>query len=480
MDEIGADKSSGSGVYRAPPAGDEESDPLPEGSNEVNPAIKSSKDTGDKQKAAQKESGMSIAKAVKASEDSSDGDDPLSKAGKAARKGLGSLLGSIFGSGSSTREYDESDIAKSTYSSKPTSGEGKTSEPARGTDSSEISSHKAPPADSNRLDSSSTGIEQVVDAVLPGGSVDSTVEDQSETAAGSSSQNAAIESVIASTDADSEGSPLPESTSTSESSEKSEENAPKASEVSETAESSEDGKRDEKTGEGREWEPPEIYAHKDQSGKIVIVDKNGKPIDSPPWVYEDGDSGKIKVWYPGMDKSQAFSIEMYIPDDEGVYVPGEHTGEEGTRSAYEWEPPEIYAYKDQDGKITFVDKNGKPVDSPPWAYEDGETGVIKAWYPGLSKSEAFKVEMYIPGKDGVYIAHEHAEEETRETEKWQPPEMYAHLDQGGKVTLVDKNGKPVENPPWILKGKDPGEYLAWYPGMPKEQAFKVKLYSPAG
>ena len=52
-----------------------------------------------------------------------------------------------------------------------------------------------------------------------------------------------------------------------------------------------------------------------------------------------------------------------------------------------WEPPEMYVYQNKDGTIEFVDKNGKPIDSPPMYKVNSKDNTIQAWYQGIKKAK---------------------------------------------------------------------------------------------
>ena len=64
-------------------------------------------------------------------------------------------------------------------------------------------------------------------------------------------------------------------------------------------------------------------------------------------------------------------------------------------------------------------------------------------------------------------------------EYWEPPEVYVHVDSNGKVTVVDKNGNPIDAPPVVqavVDEKGATNYVAQYPGMGPNAGFAVTTY----
>jgi hypothetical protein len=194
----------------------------------------------------------------------------------------------------------------------------------------------------------------------------------------------------------------------------------------------------------------DLYIHEDQDGKLTVVDKNGKPIDSPPMIVESEVSGsEHPVKYLVYPNTKA-------PFDET----GKPTGEKlNVAQEYNAEIKDMYIHEGTDGKLTVVDKNGKPVDSPPKIVEyysnEGETAVKYLAYPG-SKAPFDETGKPMPG-----VKLNPAQEYSAEIKG-----MYIHEGPDGKVTVVDKNGKPVESPPIVME-HDPNndgqtvKYLAY-------------------
>ena len=195
----------------------------------------------------------------------------------------------------------------------------------------------------------------------------------------------------------------------------------------------------------------DMYVHEGSDGKLTVVDKDGKPVDSPPMIIEHnlGEGGPAVKYlaYPGTK----------LPFDEK----GSPTGEElNPLKYYIADIIDMYIHEGSDGKLTVVDKNGKPVDSPPMIVEhnlgEGGPAVKYLAYPGTKLP--FDEKGSPTGEKLNPLKYYSASID----------DMYIHEGADGKVTVVDKNGKPVESPPMVME-YDPNndgqtvKYLA-YPG----------------
>ena len=101
--------------------------------------------------------------------------------------------------------------------------------------------------------------------------------------------------------------------------------------------------------------------------------------------------------------------------------------------------PEWYLHEDENGNITVVDENGKPVDSPPnIIYFNGKYYAV---YPG----DDFPVK-----EDGSVTDSGKLAEFEIESYKSSAKGLYLHEDKDGNVTVVDENGKPVDSPPNVI------------------------------
>jgi hypothetical protein len=159
------------------------------------------------------------------------------------------------------------------------------------------------------------------------------------------------------------------------------------------------------------WTPPEIYVYVGTDGKLIVVDANGKPVESPPVVSKVTDSDGKQIY---------ITIDM-------------ETGEKVVFQTYQPSLENLYIYTGTDGKSIVVDASGKPVESPPVIsnYIDSEG---KQTYITLNTETGEKVELqtYHPSLENLYL--------------------YPGAD--GKLIVVDANGKPVESPPMVSKVTD--------------------------
>ncbi len=197
----------------------------------------------------------------------------------------------------------------------------------------------------------------------------------------------------------------------------------------------------------------DLYIHEDTDGTLTVVDKNGKPVDSPP---------KIVEYYPNNSehpvKYLAYPGTKPPFDEKGKPLPGANLN---PAQEFNAEIKDLYIHEDTDGTLTVVDKNGKPVDSPPKIVEyypnNSEHPVKYLAYPG-TKPPFDEKGKPLPGAKLNPAEHYNAEIK----------DMYIHEDTDGTLTVVDKNGKPIDSPPKIVEyypnnSEHPVKYLA-YPG----------------
>ena len=170
------------------------------------------------------------------------------------------------------------------------------------------------------------------------------------------------------------------------------------------------------------------YAHIGQDGKVTIVDADGNPLNSQPLTYkyvDDKGAEQITAYYPGAGESGKVTLSSYtaslqgcystigqdgkitIVDADGnplkcqpvtykfvdikgveqvsAYYPGAGQGGMTTLSSYTTSLQNCYAHVGQDGKVTIVGADGKPLTSQPLTYKIVDNkGVehIIAYYPG--------------------------------------------------------------------------------------------------
>ena len=181
-----------------------------------------------------------------------------------------------------------------------------------------------------------------------------------------------------------------------------------------------------------------MYLHEDKDGKITVVDGNGKPVDSPPIVYTY--KGKTYVSYPG---DEPFNPDGTIKDPSKLIELSDY------KPAIRDISKEMYLHEDKDGNITVVDVNGKPVDSPPVVYT--YQGKIYVTYPGDEPAIAPDGTIKDPSKL-IELS----------TYKTAIKDMYLHEDKDGNITVVDGDGKPVNSPPIVFTYQ--GKTYVTYPG----------------
>ena len=178
-----------------------------------------------------------------------------------------------------------------------------------------------------------------------------------------------------------------------------------------------------------------LYLHEDQDGNMTVVDEQGNPVDSPPIVYTY--QGKNYLIYPGM-KSPVDEKGSVVNPQNLIEVP-----------YFKGSLDDLYLHEDKDGKITVVDEQGNPVDSPPVVYTyQGKNYLI---YPGMKSpineqgdmvnpKDLFEAPYYQSSTDGLYL----------------------HEDKDGNITVVDKKGNPVKSPPIVVTHQ--GKHYLTYPG----------------
>ncbi|MEJ2487483.1 MAG: hypothetical protein P8Y68_17305, partial [Anaerolineales bacterium] len=122
----------------------------------------------------------------------------------------------------------------------------------------------------------------------------------------------------------------------------------------------------------------ETFIGFDSSGKPMVVDASGKPIDSPPLittVMGVGGTPVYKASYPGHETQTQTVLSTYSAPLDDCYI---HVG--------------------QDGKTTVVDADGKPLDSQPTTHkilDPSGKEIITAWYQdGTGLVQKFQLSFY--------------------------------------------------------------------------------------
>jgi hypothetical protein len=260
---------------------------------------------------------------------------------------------------------------------------------------------------------------------------------------------------------------------------------------------------DESFGEAEEgWTPPEMYAYVDSTGKVTIVDADGKLIDCPPTITKVmGNNGQEKylATYQANGKTYSFEVTAYISslsdlyvgydengkltafngqgekvdsppvitkfvDDQGVekymvYYPGAGSGSGVVLDAYTASLENCYVNYGQDGKVTIVDADGNPLKCQPVTYkflDDKGVEQITAYYPGAGEAGKVTLSSYTASLENCYV----------------------NYGQDGKVTIVDADGNPLKCQPVtykIVDDKGVEQVTAYYPGA--GEAGKVTLSS---
>ena len=238
----------------------------------------------------------------------------------------------------------------------------------------------------------------------------------------------------------------------------------------------------------QEYTPPTtgIYAYTNQDGSIDVVDKDGNLVKSPPHYFQDGSDPNIYLKGKG---DQPIIIPEYDPPLDGIFL-----------------------HKSQDGSYSIVDKNGKPVKSPPHLMIDGanephikgeneEVIKLDVYQPPLTGIFAYTAQdgsVYMVDKDGNQIDSpphydvdvisgkvytKGKDDSAIEIQSYQSPikDIFIHLNQDGSIDIVDQNGKMIKSPPNITIDVDySGKpfYMAKYAGLPLESSVQLKLYKP--
>ena len=298
------------------------------------------------------------------------------------------------------------------------------------------------------------------------------------------------------------------------------------------------------------WIPPEMYIYSGADGKSIVVDANGKPLDSPPKIMY-GSDGNPYAYYPGADQSESFKLQTYKPvladvylyvGSDGVpvvvdangkqldsppkimygsdgnpyaYYPGADQSESVELQTYKPVLTDVYLYVGSDGVPVVVDANGKQLDSPPKIDHNYQGGDISyGYYQGMEKSEFFELPMYKPvlsdvylyvGSDNIPVVVDangkqldsppkiwYGTDDTpqvyyqgMEKSDWvdlpmyKPvlTDIYVYEGSDGIPVVVDANGKPLESPPHIFYGPN-GNPIAYYPYADKSYSVELQLYKP--
>ncbi len=144
--------------------------------------------------------------------------------------------------------------------------------------------------------------------------------------------------------------------------------------------------------------------------------------------------------------AEALEGEPGAEAEETAEEEGLQEGDEGSEEGPKW-----YLHEDEDGNITVVDENGKPVDSPPNIVKFN--GKYYAVYPGDELPIKEDGTIDDPQKLAKYELTQY---------KGSTEGMYLHEDGDGNITVVDENGKQVDSPPKVVYHQ--GKYYAVYPG----------------
>jgi hypothetical protein len=170
------------------------------------------------------------------------------------------------------------------------------------------------------------------------------------------------------------------------------------------------------------------YANYGQDGKVTIVDADGNPLKSQPVTYKFVDSK---------------GVEQVV-----AYYPGAGEGGKVTVSSYTASLQNYYTHYGQDGKVTIVDADGKPLASQPVTYKFVDSkGVeqVVVYYPGAGESGKVTLSSYSTSLQNCY----------------------SHIGQDGKVTVVGADGKPLASQPLtykIVDSKGVEHIIAYFPG----------------
>ncbi len=233
------------------------------------------------------------------------------------------------------------------------------------------------------------------------------------------------------------------------------------------------------------------YAHYGQDGKVTIVDADGNPLKCQPAITKYMNNKgveQIAAYYPGAGEAGKVTLSSYSTslqncfvnygqdgkvtivdadgnplksqptttkyiDNKGVeqvvaYYPG--AGEPGkvTLSSYSTSLQNCYANYGQDGKVTIVGADGKPLASQPVTYKFVDVkGVeqVVAYYAGTGDSGKVTLSSYSTSLQNCY----------------------SHIGQDGKITIVGADGKPLASQPLtykIVDDKGMEHIIAYYAG----------------
>ena len=182
-----------------------------------------------------------------------------------------------------------------------------------------------------------------------------------------------------------------------------------------------------------------------EGGKTVVVDENGKPVDSPPSIVKDSNTGKY-YFVNETDPSKLKDLQS------GNFASALAQGLITEAPDYEPSPDGKKIYFGEDGKTVVVDETGKPVDSPPSVVQDPNTGK----YYFVTESDPAKLKDLTMGN----FASALAQGVITEASDYEPsPDgKKIYFGEGGKIVVVDETGKPVDCPPSVVKDPNTGKY----------------------
>ncbi|MBN1437986.1 MAG: hypothetical protein JW929_01135, partial [Anaerolineales bacterium] len=178
-------------------------------------------------------------------------------------------------------------------------------------------------------------------------------------------------------------------------------------------------------GEGGEWTPPpDWYLAIGPDGKMIVVDADGNPVESPPQVQTvnpaDGSPCDPTVFYPGSADGVELPYYSDSLDNCSIFI-------------------------DSDGKPIVVDMNGNPLPLQPVVQmtnpEDGSPCAPKVYYPG-SDQKPVELQEFTFLDAGLYL---------------QGCSILVGAD--GKAVLVDADGNPKALQPHIQLKDESGTLL---------------------
>ncbi|MBN1265428.1 MAG: hypothetical protein JXA25_08040 [Anaerolineales bacterium] len=207
------------------------------------------------------------------------------------------------------------------------------------------------------------------------------------------------------------------------------------------------------------YQPPteglQVYTGHD--GSLVVVDENGKPVDSPPGVVQDPETGKFYL-IPDFDPS------LTDPVTGGMnwqnFADAVASGSIQEAPGYQPSTQGLQVYTNQDGSVMVVDENGKTVDCPPGVIRDPNTGkyyFVTGSYPGMESPGIYDPSGEVNEIDFIdAIAYGILEEASSYTPSTEGLQVYTSQD--GSMVVVDENGKAVDHPPAIYLDAETGKY----------------------